>query len=166
MFLNRQGNFDDVTLVSGIDFLQDGRGFAVGDFDNDGIVELGIISNQQPRFRIVHLHPEDPAQKSRQAKSFVSIRLVGGNQQAGSNENLSPRDPVGAILHVKTGKTTRTFQLSRGEGFSSQNSQAVHIGLGDNSKVDQLKIRWPSGRITVETDILAGSRLQIFEVEN
>jgi len=125
---------------------------------------LGITSNQSPRFRIAKLKA-DPSRPTKESKSFVSIRLIGGNQKALSNENLSPRDPVGAVLYVKTGDSTRTFQHSRGEGFSSQNSQAVHIGLGEHSKVDELKIRWPSGRITVEKDILAGSRIRIFEVE-
>lgn len=161
--MNREGQFEDLTLVSGIDFLEDGRGFATGDLDNDGVLELAIVSNQNRRFRIAKMKPDDPRVRSR---SFVNIRLVGGNQTAGSTEGLSPRDPIGAVLFLKTGDSTRTFQLSRGEGFSSQNSQSVHIGLGEHSKIDELKIRWPSGRITVETDILAGSRLQIFEVEN
>ena len=36
LFIQRNGNFDDLTLVSGVDFREDGRGFALFDYDQDG----------------------------------------------------------------------------------------------------------------------------------
>lgn len=165
MFLNQQGKFKDATLISGIDFLEDGRGFAVADFDRDGLVDLGIVSNQNPRFRIARLNVAE-SDKPDFAKSFVRIRLIGGNASSAADQTLSPRDPVGAILIAKTASSTRMFQLARGEGFSAQNSQFVHIGLGDDAKIEELEIRWPSGRITVKQEILAGSSVKILESEN
>ena len=165
MFFNRKGTFEDTSLTSGVDFLEDGRGFAVADFDNDGQLELGIISNQKPRLRIAQLNTDHPESAGSGGK-HVKIRLVGGNQTATANPGLSPRDPVGATLIARTKSSTRMFQLSIGEGFSVQNSGTLHIGLGEDPQIDEMKIRWPSGRTTVETGIPAGSRVEIFETEN
>lgn len=129
----------------------------VCDLNNDGQLELGIVSNQQPRFRIAKINAKP------EKNSFVKVRLVGGNTKAGSRIDLSPRDPVGAILVAKTGSMARMFQLSSGEGFSVQNSRTIQIGLGDFSQIDQLEIRWPSGNTTVKKDIVGGTTLEIHE---
>lgn len=156
-FANVAGSFEDQTLQSGIDFLEDGRGFVLCDLDKDGVLELGIVSAQGPRFRIAS------KQRAKGDRSFVSVKLVGGNQKAVSDESLSPRDPVGTILVARTGSESRMFQLSSGEGFSVQNSREVFIGLGNFGQIDKLEVRWPSGRISVRKDILAGTRIEITE---
>lgn len=165
--MNRAGRYDDVSLVSGIDFTEDGRGFAFGDFDKDGNLELGIVSNQSPRVRIAKATDNAaPTVSKDDSYRWVKIRLIGGNETAAPNLELSPRDPVGAILVARTASSTRMFQLARGEGFSVQNSQTMHIGLGKDTKIDKLTIRWPSGRTTVHPDIMAGSSIRILETEN
>lgn len=95
--------------------------------------------------------------------SSVQVRLIGGNETADSSATLSPRDPVGAILVAKTGSQSRMFQLSSGEGFSVQNSRQVSIGLGDNTQIDELEVRWPSGKISLKKNIQAGARIEIHE---
>lgn len=160
--MNQAGTFADISLQSGIDFLEDGRGFAIGDFDQNGTLDFGITSNQRPRFRIATLQTDSKAQVG----NFVRVRLVGGNKKATASTSLSSRDPVGAILIVKTANSTRMFQLSRGEGFSSQNSNTLHIGIGEDTQIERLEIRWPSGKITVKDRIYAGSLVKVRETEN
>ncbi len=157
MFLRRGENFEDVSLISGVDFTEDGRGFVMFDYDNDGSMDLGIVSNQNPRFRI--------AKNNLNAKrtQFVKLRLFGGNQTSARNDESSPRDPIGATIIAKIGQQQRMFRLSGGEGFSVQNSRSIHIGLGEHSQIEHLEIRWPSGKITVENEIVAGSTFEIFE---
>lgn len=164
--MNLAGRFDDVSLVSGIDFTEDGRGFAFGDFDKDGHLDLGIVSNQSPRVRIAKANDGSGLTSNADSHRWVKIRLIGGNETAMPNAEFSSRDPVGAILVARTASTTRMFQLARGEGFSAQNSQTMHLGLGKDPKIVELKIRWPSGRITVEKDIMSGSSVKILETEN
>lgn len=163
LFLNKNGTFVDQTLVSGVDYREDGRGFVVSDFDRDGLLDMGIVSTQSPRFRIAKLSnlPSRP-----NSHNYVEIRLVGKNGTREPRENESPRDPVGATLRAKTASNTRMFQLSGGEGFSVQNSRAIHIGLGGLSKIDELEVRWPSGNITVKKNIPANTRLVIEETAN
>ena len=160
LFLRRGKEFEDASLVSGIDFKEDGRGFVIFDFDKDGAMDLGIVSNQNPRFRIVknNLAPK--------TNRFVTLQLVGGNDKSAPNSELSPRSPIGATIVVTTDRETRLFQLSCGEGFSTQNSQSFHIGMGEHSRIDKLEIRWPSGIVTVEEGIAAGSTVKVVENRN
>ncbi len=48
-----QENFRDVSLVSGADFREDGRGFVYFDYDRDGWLDLGVVSPNRPRFRLL-----------------------------------------------------------------------------------------------------------------
>jgi len=96
----------------------------MADFDKDGLLEIGIVSLQHPRFRIVklnrdHQKSEKQSSDSGHENGFVEIRLIGRNQTNSSSEH-SPRDPVGAILKVKTGSRLRMFQLTAGQGFAVQ----------------------------------------------
>jgi hypothetical protein len=36
-------------------------------------------------------------------------------------------------------------EVSGGSGFSAQNDRRLHFGLGKDTKVDRVEIRWPSG---------------------
>lgn len=159
LFLQSRGNFDDATLVSGMDFTQDGRGFAVLDFDQDGFVDLGIISNQRPRFQLMK---NQLANRTKNSKS-VFISLVGGNKSDIPQTEWSARDAFGASVLVTIGETKRAFQLACGEGLSTQNSNQIHIGMGDAQQIDSLEVTWPSGKVTKETDVKAGARIKLFE---
>ncbi len=159
MFFQTDDNFDDVSLISGTDLIEDSRGFVWLDFDNDGWVDLAVTSPMQPRFRLFRNAMGDEVDASRS----ISISLVGGNETGSPSEEFSNRDAVGAILLVKTGETERIFQVGRGEGLASQNSKWVHIGVGSAEQIDELKVVWPSGKITEAADIESGVRVTLFE---
>jgi hypothetical protein len=38
-------------------------------------------------------------------------------------------------------------EVSGGSGFSAQNQRRLHFGLGATTRVDEVVIRWPSGRV-------------------
>ena len=73
----------------------------------------------------------------------------------------SNRDGVGAQLHLTAGGVTQLREQNGGIHYRGQNHQRVHFGLGDNTMVDELRIRWPNGYIQTIEDIPAD---QIFEV--
>ncbi len=162
IFFRRDGNYVDLSLVSGADFREDGRGFVLFDMDKDGWLDLGVTSPNHPRFRMVRNTIGDKASSKNQ---FVESSLVGGQNSTTPSESWSPRDAYGARLVVTTGETKRMFQLSCGEGLSGVNSKRIHIGMGDASEIDSLEVLWPSGKRTVLEKIPAGERLTIFENE-
>lgn len=162
MFFQRNGNYKEFSLVSGTDFREDGRGFALLDVDNDGYLDMGITSPNSPRFRIMR---NQIAQQFGRTNGFVEITLVGGNDKAQPNGEWSPRDAFGSKVLVTMGESQRMFHLSLGEGLSGQNAKRIHVGLGDQKSIDSIEVRWPSGKTTVKEKVAAGARITIYERE-
>jgi hypothetical protein len=50
---NRDGTFSDVSAVLGLDFVEDGRAFALADFDHDGRLEVFLKNRNAPQLRIL-----------------------------------------------------------------------------------------------------------------
>ncbi len=163
LFLQRDGNYDEMTLVSGVDFRQDGRGFALSDFDRDGFMDLIIASPNEPRLRIAR---NQIRERQSSANGFVELRLVGGQTTTEPSTRWSARDPFGATVLAISGETKRMFQLSCGEGISSQNTNVIHIGMGGTQKIDSLEVTWPSGKTSRQENMAAGERITIFENPN
>jgi len=159
LFLQTDGNFHDATLASGIDFRADGRGFALFDYDNDGATDIGLISNQSPRFRLLR----NNMAASTEVGNHATIRLVGGNDTALPSRDFSSRDPFGAKVRVKIGDQVRLYQLGCGEGLSSQNSNAIHVVMGAADSIDEVTVIWPSGKISNTGSLKAGSSITVDE---
>lgn len=160
MFLQRSGNFSDVSLVSGADARQDGRGFALFDYDRDGFVDLLVTSPTSPRLRILRNTLGD---QQRSENNYVNLRLSGSNRNPSANLDASNADACGALVEVVAGGKTRVFEETCGEGLSTQNSKWIHIGLGDAKNVESIKVTWPSQKTTVRENIEAGTWLKIVE---
>ena len=50
---NRDGTFSDVSGAVGLDFIEDGRAFALADFDHDGRQEVFLKNRNAPQLRIL-----------------------------------------------------------------------------------------------------------------
>src|SRR5207253_7187567 len=50
---NRDGTFSDVSGTVGIDFVEDGRSFALADFDHDGRLEVLLKNRNAPQLRVL-----------------------------------------------------------------------------------------------------------------
>src|SRR6202042_3865381 len=50
---NRDGTFSDVSGVVGLDFVEDGRAFALADFDHDGRQEVLLKNRNGPQLRLM-----------------------------------------------------------------------------------------------------------------
>ncbi len=162
LFIQSGGNFEDASLVSGADFREDGRGFVLFDFDHDGWLDLGVTAPQRPRFRILRNTIGDGQESANRA---VFIGLQGGHQGTESQTKWSARDAYGATVLATIGETKRLYQLSCGEGLSSQNSKWIHVGVGSAEQIDRLDVTWPSGKKTFQENVAAGERITLFEDE-
>lgn len=142
-FLNLQnGAFADVSALSGIDFVEDGRAVAATDWDGDGDLDLWMRFRTGPQLRFLR---NDAAQESH----FIAIQLVG---------KTCNRDAIGAVVTVESGGRKYMRQLSAGDGYLSQSSKWIHFGLGDSKRVERLSIRWPGGLTAGATDLTADKR--------
>lgn len=146
LFLRSGDNYSDVTLVSGADDMADGRSFGLIDFDQDGWQDIAMMSLNAPRFK---LYRNEMEKLYPQNKPF-RFRLQGGQSDSTSSQEFSNRDAIGArvLLSFKTGRKVMMHKQA-GEGFASQNSQTLSIGIPAGDEVTRLDVRWPSGKTTV-----------------
>jgi tetratricopeptide (TPR) repeat protein/peroxiredoxin len=126
---NRDGTFSDVSGAVGLDFLEDGRAFALGDFDQDGRQEVFLKNRNGPQLRVLKNVIEN-------LPASIAFRLRG---------TKSNRDAIGAVVTVECESGRQTRLLQSGSGFLSQHSKELFFGLGAAGGPVQASIRWPSG---------------------
>ena len=129
------GAFSEVGWVNAADRVEDGRGLAVFDFDNNGSLDLAL---RNYRMQAVLLANRGDSHHS------VTFELTG---------TRSNRDAVGAKLRLRSGDQWQTRVVTSGSGYLSGSSRRLHFGLGDAERVDELFIEWPSGERTVLADL-------------
>jgi hypothetical protein len=141
----RIGNgFVDRSLVSGIDCREDGRSFAILDFDGDGWLDIALASVNKPRLRLFRNRFGEFGEGGR----VVDVMLRGSHTGAVSDTARSSRDAIGALLTVVTSEHTRVFRKSIGEGLAAQNSGRIRIAIAKGDTLQKISVRWPSGKIT------------------
>src|SRR5712691_8467593 len=143
-----QGGFDDVSGAVGLDLDQDGRSFAVLDYDQDGDPDVVVMAARStPQLRLFRNDFKDRG-------AAVAVRLVG---------RTSNRDAVGARVTVQTDALRRMKVVQAGSGFLSQHSRELLFGLGASRRVIELGVEWPSGRKQVFSGVPLNHRLRIEE---
>ena len=76
----------------------------------------------------------------------------------------SARDAIAAKLKLTTASGRVLYNhVSINTGFMSSSDKRVHFGLGQESKVSSIEIRWPSGIRQVLRDIAADQSLKVDE---
>ena len=94
---------------------------------------------------------------------MIAIRFVGGNKTPAPSKEYTARDGYGARVMVDLGYEKLIREHRCGDGWSSQNSATMIVGIGQHRTVPQLSVRWPSGKTTVARDIREGTLVTVFE---
>ena len=145
---NTGHGFVDVSTQSGSVFREPwvARGMAVGDLDNDGRLDAVVTTNDGP----VHvLHNESSTRNH-----CILLKLVG---------HKSNRDAIGAEVKVVTGSVSQYATVSTTGSYLSASDKRVHFGLGQNTVVERIEVRWPSGITQTLSSVPADQILQIDE---
>lgn len=124
------GKFVDVAQMVGVTDIADGRAVAMADLWNRGALDV-IVANQRGRLLLYKntVTPEN---------HWIGFDLEGSK---------SNRSAIGAQVTVKWNGQEQMQQISGGSGFAAENDRRLHFGLGKSSMVEEVVIRWPSGRI-------------------
>jgi hypothetical protein len=149
MFRNRgRGIFENVSDQLGADFrlARVSRGVAIGDFDNDGDLDLLVNNNGQS--------PQLLRNDGGNANHWLEVLLIG---------TRSNRDGVGARVKLTAGDLASYDEKKGGMSYQSAQDPRLHFGLGNRSRVDAIEIAWPSGMVTKLTDIKADQIIAVKE---
>jgi Flp pilus assembly protein TadD/peroxiredoxin len=144
---NGDGTFSDVSGISGLDFLDDSRAFALADLNHDGRLEVILKNRTGPQLRILQNTIPDLGDS-------VSFRLRG---------TKSNRDAIGASMVVAAGKFRQTKYLQAGTGFLSQHSKEIFFGLGKSSDALNVTVRWPNGTTQTFQNIPRNHHIELEE---
>lgn len=131
-FLNTGSQrFANVSAATGLDFPDDGRGLSVTDWNHDGRLDFWVTNRNGPRIRFLknsYLTDND----------FLSLQLIGKN---------SNRDAVGARVTLDLANSDKPLvrTVYSGSGFLAQSAKRLHFGLGKDSRIKSLRVRWPGG---------------------
>ena len=106
-----------------------GRGLATGDYDNDGDTDVLLLCVGEPP----RLLRNDGGHRG----SWIGFTVVG---------TASNRDGVGARVTVTAGGRSSSKVRAGGTSYLSASDPRLLFGLGEAPAVDQVEVRWPSGR--------------------
>lgn len=158
MFRNAgHGLFENVSDRLGPDFAAPkvSRGAAVGDYDNDGRLDILINNNgQAPQLLHNVAISARGSVQSGEKSHWLEILLIG---------TKSNRDGVGARVKLTAGNLVQHDQRKGGMSYQSAQDPRLHFGLGSQNQVDAIEIRWPSGVVTKIDKIAADQIIAVKE---
>jgi hypothetical protein len=151
-----KGRFRLVPNAGGASGSQLGRGDVgvTADYDRDGFLDLFITNGSDPTSPFTRDGPHQLFHNRGNNNHWLEIDLEGVK---------SNRDGIGASIIIEAGGTRQIREQRGGMHLLSQNHQRVHFGLGKNSMVDRLTIRWPSGSVQELGSMSADRILKIRE---
>jgi hypothetical protein len=125
-----------------------GRGLALGDFDNDGAVDVLAMVNDGPPILLRN--------NVGRRNHWLGLRLAGRKANA---------DAVGAVVTYQAGDLKRRLVKVGGGSFLSAHDPRMVLGLGKATKVDLLEVRWPQpgGGVERFRDVPADRYITIVE---
>ena len=143
-----KGVFEDVSALCGppIQEKKSSRGAAFGDFDNDGDVDV-VIMNMG----------EAPSLLRNDLKSgahWVKVELQG---------TKSNRSAIGATVTIETAKGKQMDVVLSQSSYISHNDSRLHFGLGEETAVNKIVVRWPNGDAEAFPGTPAGALVRLVE---
>ena len=135
---NRNGAFENVSSALADLPPESRRGAAFGDINNDGMVDVVVINVGSPPSLLLN------------TSSNTNHRVLFQLQGTKSN-----RMAIGARVTVKAGDLVQMNEVRAGGSYLSQNDPRLHFGLGQQSRMAKVEVRWPSGSTEVLNDLPA-----------
>lgn len=104
------------------------RGVAVGDYDNDGAVDVLVSSNDGPARLLRNVGTG--------SNHWLMVRCLGRGGKC---------DAMGAKVLVTVAGKTRRRDVIVNHSYASACDPRIHFGLGHHSVAERVVVRWPGG---------------------
>jgi hypothetical protein len=129
LFENNQGKFTEVGTQCGEFFraLQNARGLALADLDNDGRTDFVVTRINEPAAIVKNIIRTD--------NHWLGVELFG----------KAHRDIVGATVTLESGGRKMSRYTKGGGSYASSPDRRLVFGLGSETKIDRVEIVWPWG---------------------
>lgn len=137
-------NFQNTSVEWGFNKPSFANGAAYADLDNDG--DLDIVINNINEAASVYQNNSPASQHQ------LSVTI------SGKNKNMQG---LGATIHLYYGNGQQFYEHQPARGYMSSDDERVHFGLGNNSRIDSLKINWPDGKIQTLDNIRADQNITL-----
>lgn len=136
LYLNLQSEgkkkFLDISGISGIDSISDGRAGVFADFDNDGDLDVFMTTIQGQSHLLF---------RNNVGQENNSLRvMLEGDAKIG-------RDAFSSVVRLKTSAGTLTKIKDGGSGFISEHDPRLLFGLGRDAAIDNIEVTWSNGEI-------------------
>lgn len=124
------------------------RSFMVGDFNDDGFLDI------YASYYYGQVKPDKLWLNTGNANHFLKVHLIGyeGN-----------RSGIGARITIEAGGQKYTREIRAGESYGISNSLSQVIGIGQNTSIDTLTVRWPDGKVTIFKGIHINKSVTVVE---
>lgn len=142
------GKFQDVSVERSQYFREEnvGRGACLGDYDNDGDIDIFIVN--------LDSHSKFIRNNKGNQNNWLTLNLIG---------QTSNRDAVGSRIKIIAGGKVQTAQKKSTTGYLSQNDSRIHFGIVKNDIIEKIEIKWPSGKFQVLENVEANQILTVKE---
>jgi hypothetical protein len=124
------GHFKDLSRSSGPGLTDplSGRGLATADLFNDGRIDV-VVNNLSDRPMLL-------VNEARNSHHWLGVHLVG---------SISNHSAIGARVTLHGSKRTWVDEVRSGSSYSSSSDLRLHFGLGTESTIASIEVRWPNG---------------------
>ena len=141
----KNGTFTDIG--PGLGGIAAHRGCAFGDLNNEGKIDVVVSAIGSPAEILYNISPAN--------NHWISIQTIGVK---------SNRDGIGTQIKV-TGKSglTQYNQVTTAGSYASSSDKRAHFGLGSDTVIKEIELRWPSGTVQMLHNVKADQVLKVTE---
>ena len=131
--------FDELDPTGGVSsgLVHTSRAVASGDIDDDGGIDLVVINRDAPAYVLMN-------------------RANRGNWARFRVRTASGRDAHGATVSATVGGRRLSRDVQRSASYLASNDPRVHFGVGTETRLHNVVVRWPGGSEEAFGDLAAG----------